>query len=134
MNPKGKTKGNGREGGTNQATITGPHRRDIHSSPVLTSDGTWNRVGMAVVARDRRGGEGYAAFNTWSQKFERYDAAVTRTMAELKSRSTVWAPGNFWLANYYDPRWRDSLPSPLKLFQPADRRPLNSAGASGRRA
>ena len=63
--------------------------------------------------------EGFAAFDTWSQELESDDAADTRErwLRYLKYPPTGIGAGTiFWLANYYSPRWRDSLPSHLKLF------------------
>jgi putative DNA primase/helicase len=39
----------------------------------------WNRIGMAIWAATGGSGEGFAIFNTWSQKSTKYDAAATLT-------------------------------------------------------
>ena len=82
----------------------------------------WNRVGMAVWRATDGVEEGFAAFDTWSRKFEKYNAADTREqwLRYFKYPPTGVGAGTiFWLANYYSPSWRDSLPSHLKLFQVA---------------
>jgi Protein of unknown function (DUF3987)/Bifunctional DNA primase/polymerase, N-terminal/Primase C terminal 2 (PriCT-2) len=68
----------------------------------------WNRVGMA--AYRATGGRGFAAFDKWSQKSKKYDAAVTAERWHQFSRSKpnrIGAGTIFHLANEAQPRWRD---------------------------
>jgi DNA-binding transcriptional ArsR family regulator len=120
---KGKTKGNGLDEGEHKSGDNyraSPEEISTALSFVPNDVGwdDWNRVGMAVWRATAGVEEGFAAFDAWSQKFERYDAAVTRErwLHYPKSRPTKVGGGTiFYLANHHAPRWRDNL----QLFQPA---------------
>ena len=121
--PKGKTKGNGLDGGEHKSGDNyraSPEEISTALSFVPNDVGweAWNRVGMAVWRATGAAELGFDAFDTWSQKFERYDAAVTRErwLHYPKSRPTKVGAGTiFYLANHHAPRWRDNL----ALFQVA---------------
>jgi hypothetical protein len=68
----------------------------------------WNRVGMACWRATGGSETGFAAFDAWSQKSSKYNAATTRERWEGFSRSppdSIGAGTIFWLANTADPDW-----------------------------
>ena len=71
----------------------------------------WNRVGMAVW-RSVPNGEGFAAFDAWSQKWYGYNAARTaeKWAAYFKSPpSSITAGTLLWMADQASPGWRDRV-------------------------
>jgi hypothetical protein len=68
----------------------------------------WNRMGMAFWRATAGSAEGFAIFDSWSQKSSKYNAATTRKRWEGYSRSppdSIGAGTIFYLATKADPDW-----------------------------
>ena len=73
--------------------------------------GDWNRVGMATFSATGGSADGFRAFDAWSAKWPRYDAAYTRNRWETYRRSPpkrIGAGTVFHLADEASPGWRDN--------------------------
>jgi Primase C terminal 2 (PriCT-2) len=125
LNPKGKTKGNGLDGGDHKSGDNyraSPEEISTALSFVPNDVGwdDWNLVGMATWRATGGVEPGFDAFDVWSRKseVEVYNAAETRErwMHYFKSPPTKVGAGTiFYLANRHAPGWRDNL----QLFQAA---------------
>jgi hypothetical protein len=70
----------------------------------------WNRVGMATWAATGGSDAGFKAFDAWSKKSSKYDAAITRERWHAYSTSPpdrIGVGTLFFLANQAVPNWRE---------------------------
>jgi Primase C terminal 2 (PriCT-2) len=78
---------------------------------------TWNRIGMATWRATGGNAEGFAAFDTWSRKSKKYDAADTaaKWAAYFRSPPTQIGAGTIiHLADEADPGWRNRYDTKLE--------------------